>query len=75
MQGSPGNRARYNIPNVGIFVWRLQSYPVTVSAAPAAPPGDGRYWFHPLGQHTPLFTQPQTRTELTQVATAVHVSR
>lgn len=47
---------RYNIPNVGLFLWRLQSYPV--SAATARPLGGGRYTFDQLGQDIPLFNQP-----------------
>ena len=65
-------RGRYNIPNVGIFLWRLQSYWLDVAAAstqeiaplsraPAAHavanPADGRYLFQPAETNGPLFNR------------------
>lgn len=65
-------RGRYGIANVGLFLWRLQSYPLaTVSArpVPAVPPsGTGHYTFSPLGLDAPLFNLPRTETTLTQLA-------
>ncbi len=67
-------RGRYNIPNIGIFVWRLQTFligpietgssgPMRQSdARPAATPPDGRYTFDPLGTTAPLFNNPQTQS-------------
>jgi hypothetical protein len=56
-------RGRYNIPNVGIFLWRLKSYRVQQSdARVVANPADGRYTFDPLGIGAPLFNAPQTQT-------------
>lgn len=52
-------RGKYNIPNVGIFLWRLNAYPVTES--PAVRLDDNRYFFHPLGMNTPLFNYPDDR--------------
>lgn len=49
---------RYNIPNVGIHLFRIGAHPVT-SAAPY-PPNDGattRFFFDPLGRDTPLFNR------------------
>jgi hypothetical protein len=58
-------RGRYNIPNVGIFVWRLQSYAVPRGTARAvASPADGRYTFHPLGVSALLFNRPRTEAEM-----------
>ncbi len=67
-------RGRHNISNVGIFLWRLQSYfiPQSQARAVAAPP-DGRYWIHPLGLDAPLFNRPQTETEITHLAEEVNV--
>jgi hypothetical protein len=51
-------RGRHNIPNLGLFLWRLQCYPVThgsARAADAAPAG--RYRFHPAGLDAPLFNR------------------
>ncbi|HLH73245.1 MAG TPA: hypothetical protein VKX96_08170 [Chloroflexota bacterium] len=63
-------RGKYNLPNVGIFLWRLTSYwlmDTTAHAVPAATPAQaGRYTFNPLGLSVPLFNRPQTLTEPTQ---------
>jgi len=49
------NRGRHNIPNLGIFLWRLQNYRITRSRAKAAAAvDDGRYFFDPLGGSAPL---------------------
>jgi hypothetical protein len=48
---------RYNIPTVGIFLWRLAAYPLEqVTAREVAP---GCYTVHPFGIDTPLFNQPR----------------
>ncbi|HEX2031938.1 MAG TPA: hypothetical protein VHL78_11145 [Actinomycetota bacterium] len=62
-------RGRYNIPNVGLFVWRLQSYRVTgAQPRPAAEPDDGRYTFDPLGGDVPLFNQPLPERDIAGLA-------
>jgi hypothetical protein len=49
-------RGRFNIPNLGIFLWRLGAYPHTRARAFAL---DGqRFLFSPLGHTMPLFTRP-----------------
>jgi hypothetical protein len=49
-------RGRFNIPNVGIFLWRLGAYSHTRGRAFAV---DGRrFLFSPLGNSAPLFTRP-----------------
>ena len=48
---------RYNIPNIGVFAWRLVPYPLTDS--PAVSVDDRRYLFSPLGNSAPLFTKTQ----------------
>ncbi|MET0936002.1 MAG: hypothetical protein ABWX83_08430 [Luteibacter sp.] len=48
-------RGRYNIPNIGIFLWSIGSWPLTGSPAVAV---DRRRWrFHPLGIDQPLYSQ------------------
>lgn len=67
-------RGRHNIPNIGLFLWRLQSYPVTRGTARAvASPPDSRYTFNPLGYDESLFNEPQTETEITHLAEEVNV--
>lgn len=64
----PG-RGRYNIPNVGLFLWRLQPYFIQgVTPQPVADPPDGRYRFSPLGNDIPLFNRPRTETEIVHLA-------
>ncbi|HEX6938810.1 MAG TPA: hypothetical protein VF158_05320 [Longimicrobiales bacterium] len=70
----PPRRGRYNIPNIGIFVWRLRAYPLTRSPAVPDAPGDPRrFRFSPLGADAPLFRRPRTEAEQTQLAQPVNV--
>ncbi|HET6214232.1 MAG TPA: hypothetical protein VFE14_15310, partial [Micromonosporaceae bacterium] len=39
----------YNLPNVGLFVWPLPSYPLDRATAATVPDLDGRWWIDPLG--------------------------
>lgn len=65
---------KHNIPNVGLYLWRLQSYHIAqVAAAPAADPADGRYFFNPLGADLALFNRPQTETEIAHLAEEINV--
>jgi hypothetical protein len=62
VRGAASRGGRYNIPNLGLFVWRLRSYRVGAGA-----PGDsapdfasareaGAWWsIHPAGVDSPLF--------------------
>jgi len=52
-------RGRHNIPNVGIFQWRLSHYPILrVNARPFTTAADEyRFHFSPLGNPFPLFTR------------------
>src|SRR5205807_7059184 len=59
---------RYNIPSVGVFVWRLRSYSVTRCPADCAENvGPHCFTFSVLGQDAPLFTRRRSRTEPTDV--------
>ena len=49
-------RGRFNIPSVGIFLWRLGAYAHTHAEAFAL--DARRYLFSPLGNSAPLFTRP-----------------
>src|SRR5215470_7302508 len=57
-------RGKYNIPHLGIFLWRLQSYALTGATARAVaaaqPPQQGRFTFNQLGLNRPLFNVPRT---------------
>jgi hypothetical protein len=64
-------RGRYNIPNIGIFLWRLTAYPHT--DAPAFRLDDRRWLFSPLGNDMELFTRPKTEDEVTHLAEPTNV--
>ncbi len=67
-------RGKYNIPNIGLFLWRLQPYfLVRATPQPVGDPDDGRYTFSPLGNDMPLFNRPQTETEITHLAEEINV--
>ena len=63
---------RYNIPNIGIFLWRLGAYPLEWSPA-VAPFADRRFMFSPLGNDTPLFTDPVPEETITHLAEPLNV--
>ena len=68
-------RGRYNIPNVGVFLWRLRAY--RLSGSPAVPvdpvaetmpaaftdAAEHGFRFHPLGCDAPLFHLPVTEED------------
>lgn len=65
---------RYNLRNVGIFLWRLQAYQLEESVAVAAAPGDQlRFRFSPLGHDAPLFSRPEREERITELARPVNV--
>jgi hypothetical protein len=68
------SRGKWNIPNVGLFLWRLRPYSLNrTPLAPATLPGNRHFRFHPLGFDSPLFTLPETEDEFTHLAEALNV--
>ena len=65
-------RGRYNIPNIGIFLWRLG--PQQMEHAPAFQVDDRRFCFDPLGLSIPLFTLPATEPSAQPRATPYNVA-
>jgi hypothetical protein len=65
------SRGKHNIPNVGVHLWRLASYPVTI--APAYRIDDFRYTFNPLGLDSALFNLTVTEDEITHIAERINV--
>jgi len=62
---------RYNLANIGIFLWRLGDYRlsnVPVTDAPVSDTYRYLYYFNPLGGDMQLFTHPQQQQEVTQLA-------
>jgi hypothetical protein len=71
---SQRTRGRYNIPDVGVFVWRLRSYPVTQTPAYCAEEsGPHCFTFSVLGQDAPLYVKPEPETDPTHIATELNV--
>lgn len=65
---------RYNIPNVGIHLWRLRAFLRHDSpATPVAPPDGKRFLFSPLGAPLPLFSNPDAESDITHIATRLDV--
>jgi hypothetical protein len=56
VRGIANEGGRYNIPNVGVFLWRLGSY--ALDHSPAFKIDNLRYLFSPVGSNTPLFGAP-----------------
>ncbi len=62
-------RGKYNIPNVGIYLWRLRNYTLeNVEPSPWNGTSDGRFTFSPLGNSAPLFNRPRLETTITHLA-------
>lgn len=60
---------RYNIPSVGVFVWRLKSYHVTHAPAYCLEEvGPQCFTFSVLGNDTPLYNRPQLENKPTNIA-------
>ncbi len=64
-------RGRYNIPNIGLFLWRIQAQPLTTS--PARQVDARRYMFSPLGNVAPLYTAPANEDDITSISQPIHV--
>ncbi|MNQ02038.1 hypothetical protein D3C85_147040 [compost metagenome] len=64
---------RYNLPNVALFLWRLQSCTVQRGDAAPATTQAGFYTFDPLGRDQPLFNRPRTETDIEHLAEPINV--
>jgi hypothetical protein len=61
----------HNIPNIGVFVWRIQAYHVMNS--PPFDHGGGKYSFNQLGIDAPLFNHPVTETDISHLAEEINL--
>jgi hypothetical protein len=61
---------RHNIPNVGLFLWRLRPHRVTRGEAKLVK--EGCYTFHPLGLDSPLFNLGRSEETIEHVAEPVN---
>jgi len=58
-------RGRHNIPNVGVFLWRLGAYALNRTTARPIAGHPGAYRFNPLGLDTQLFNLERPRDVVT----------
>jgi hypothetical protein len=61
-------RGRYDIPNVGLFLWRLQAYPLERVIPKPADATNKNFTFDVLGRDEPLFHAPVAETAETDAA-------
>lgn len=60
---------RYNVPSVGVFVWRLKAYSITAAQATCLESvGPHCFTFSILGNDTPLYTNRAPEADPTQIA-------
>ena len=64
-------RGKYNIPNIGIYLWRLNNYSIT--RAPAFRLDGRRYLFDALGKDIKLYNAPEAEAEITHLAEPINV--
>jgi hypothetical protein len=68
-------RGRYNIQNIGIFLWSLNAYGITRSPATATAADPLCFRFNPLGMDMPLFHRAVSQGEqISAAATPVNVA-
>lgn len=76
LEGGPGalpRPAHFNIPVVGLFLFRLLAYPVQGRDAHRLT--DTRFTFHPLGLDVPLYELPRTEPNLLETPSSLSVPR
>ncbi|GAB4578164.1 MAG: hypothetical protein Fur0022_08970 [Anaerolineales bacterium] len=62
-------QGRHNLPSVGLFIWRLKTYPVTQAPAYCLEEsGPHCYTFSVLGNDTPLYTRAEPESDPTSIA-------
>jgi hypothetical protein len=66
---SPHTQGTFNLPGVGVFVWRLKTYSVTDAPAHTVDEvGPHAYTFSTLGNDAPLYNRARPETEPTHIA-------
>ncbi len=71
-------KIKYKTNQVGIFIWRLNSYgildcPMVQAKDESGDPIDGCFYINPLGQDLTLFNKPQLINELAQQSQEVNL--
>lgn len=63
----------HNIRNLGIFLWRLQSYPMRGVKPRVSEDYPDGFHFSPLGNPIPLFTNPRHKRDDKRLSTEVNI--
>ena len=75
MRRPEAGSGRYNIPNIGLFLWRLLS--VRLTNLPLVPdpgdPGARRFRLNPLGADLRLYRRAQTEDDITHLSDPINV--
>ena len=72
--GPPYLAGRHNIPNIGIFLWRVEAVQLVRSPlVPDAAADHRRYRFDASGADSQLFAQPRTEDQIEHLATRYDV--
>jgi len=67
-------RGRYNIQDIGIFLWSLSAYSLTMATATQVPGNSQCFHFSSLGRDMPLFNHPVSQgSDITAPAEPVNV--
>ncbi len=64
---------RHNIRKINFFLWRLSQFPMTGVPARRSGSFSRGFYFSPLGNPAPLFTNPEREAAADQLATELHV--
>ncbi|MBM9512263.1 hypothetical protein [Desulfogranum marinum] len=66
---------RYNIPNIGLYLWRVRAFSLTRSPAVADTTLGGGLLlrFNPLGTDSPLYNTPETEEKISHLAEPINV--
>ncbi len=73
VRGIAKGQGKYNIPNIGVFLWRLRAYRLHGSPALPAAPGDSqRFLFDSLGMERQLFTRDEAELEISHLAEPIN---
>lgn len=70
-----GEAARYNISNIGLYLWRLQSYSISMVTARRKKDSvnNGYYFIDPLRNDLHIFNKPKTEYSISQISQEVNV--
>lgn len=71
VRGVERGAGKYNVPNVGLYLWRLGAFRLRDS--PAVGLDGHRFLFSPPGANLSLFTRPQTEGDITHLAEPLNV--